>query len=165
MKQFLAVLSMVYLVGLGAANAATCIARGSPCTYTIGQGQDPCCPGLSCGGGMTDGPYVSGVCMSCDGCTDCNSTEWAAVRVGYERRTVATCNCNTCSKSVQYRCAAGYYGTSTNGSSGCTPCPSLDGVSATSSAGNKLIGNCYIPAEKLIEDNAGKYFFTTNCYY
>lgn len=165
MKKFLTIYCMVYLVGLTAANATTCIAQGSPCAYTIGQDQDPCCPGLSCGGAINDGSHISGVCMVCNGCSDCVSTAWAPVRAGYERRTVATCDCNTCTKSTQFRCAAGYYGTSSNGSSGCTPCPSLDGATATSSVGNKIIGNCYIPAEKIIEDATGKYFFTTNCYY
>ncbi|MDR0726706.1 MAG: hypothetical protein LBF37_01445 [Rickettsiales bacterium] len=38
-----------------------------------------------------------------------------------------------------YRCAAGYYGSSTNGSSGCTLCPS----GGTSAAGSIVITQCY----------------------
>lgn len=102
-----------------------------------------------------------------DGCPDCESTTWATHQTGYEKRTTATCNtimC-VCNKKTEYRCAVGYYGTTTNGTSGCTKCPSLNGISGTSNAGTTVITSCNIPAGSVGTDTTGTFTYTANCYY
>lgn len=165
MRRFFVVFGAVFFC-MASANGVTgaCFSQGMACTYKIGE-DDPCCPGLGCGGGSMNGTMVNGICMECIGCSGCSSTDWITIRTGYEQRTQATCDCNTCTKTVQYRCAAGYYGTTTNGTSGCTPCPALDGVSGTSSAGNTLVSNCYIPENTVIKDSYGTYTLVSKCYY
>ena len=103
--------------------------------------------------------------QDCTGCTDCSTTSWTASSIGYQERTYATCNCNTCTKTTQYRCAAGYYGSSTNGTSGCTRCPSSGGVYGTSAAGSTAITSCYIPSGTSMTDDVGVYEYTSKCYY
>lgn len=63
-------------------------------------------------------------------CTDCTSdTSWSSTgTAGYQKKTTATCNAGVCTKTTEYRCDAGYYGSSTNGTSGCTQCPTWTGV-------------------------------------
>lgn len=97
---------------------------------------------------------------SCTGCTNCTGdADWSAHSTGYQKKVNKTCSCNTCSTSTAYRCAAGYYGSSTNGTSGCTACPS----GGTSVAGsNTTITNCYATSGS---DSTGSYTFTSNCYY
>lgn len=102
------------------------------------------------------------------GCPDCETSSWSNHSTGYQKRTVANCNTLTCicSKKTEYRCAEGYYGSSTNGTSGCIKCPSLDGISGNSASGTQTITNCYIPANTNLSDSAGTYVFTpSNCYY
>lgn len=102
--------------------------------------------------------------------TTCVSTDWAALRTGYESRK----QCNACQQSTQYRCAAGYYGSSSNGTSGCTQCPTWTGVyttsakttlaRGTSSAGATTITGCYIVAGTYY-DTSGTLKTTGNCTY
>lgn len=114
---------------------------------------------------------TKGVCTiipDCDGtCDDCVSTAWSAYSTGYQKRTAAKCNTSTCvcSKNTEYRCAAGYYGTTTNGKSGCTQCPPSNGISATSDAGATLVTQCYLPSGATGTDATGTFIYTTNCYY
>ncbi|MDE6478344.1 MAG: hypothetical protein K2L94_03800, partial [Alphaproteobacteria bacterium] len=78
---------------------------------------------------------------NCTGCSNCTSdSAWSAHSTGYEKKVTRTCNCNTCSATTSYRCAAGYYGTSTNGTSGCTRCPN----NGSSSAGTTSVTGCCI---------------------
>lgn len=131
-----------------------------PCTYNR-----HCTSGLcSCNGEF---PTCAGRCMeNCSGgCSNCTSTQWASSGTGYETRTYATCDCKTCTKSTEYRCAAGYYGSSTNGTSGCTRCPSSGGIYGTSAAGSTAITSCYIPSGTSMSDSTGTYTYTDNCYY
>lgn len=106
--------------------------------------------------------------LPCTGCTNCTSdTAWSATdSFGYEKKVTRTCDCNTCNESTKYRCAAGYYGSSLNGTSGCSQCPlharTMFGHSA---AGSTTIKSCYIPAEASVSDSVGTYTFTSNCYY
>ena len=103
---------------------------------------------------------------NCTGCSNCTSdTSWSAGNTGYEKKVTRTCNCNTCNASTQYRCAAGYYGSSTNGTSGCTRCPSSGGTYGTSTASSTSITSCYIPSGVSISDSLGAFTFTSNCYY
>ena len=116
-----------------------------------------------CGSTCTDG-YGSTTYYVCEKCTQtCSSTtSWSTVKTGYEKRTVCNNGCGT----VEYRCAAGYYGASTNGSSGCTICPSSGGVAGKSVAGsNTEITSCYIPANTPLSDSTGTYQYTSDCYY
>ena len=105
--------------------------------------------------------------QNCTGCTNCTSdTSWSAGNTGYEKKVTRTCNCNTCSATTSYRCAAGYYGSSTNGTSGCTRCPSSGGVYGTSVAGSTTITDCYIPAGDISwTDDTGTYVCGEDSYY
>ena len=102
----------------------------------------------------------------CNGCSNCASdADWSAAGTGYMKKTTRTCNCNTCYETVAYQCAVGYYGASTNGTSGCTRCPSSGGVYGTSTAGSTAITSCHIPANTAMTDDVGTYTFTSDCYY
>lgn len=102
---------------------------------------------------------------NCTGCTGCTSdATWSAAGTGYEKKVTATCNCNTCNRTTQYRCAAGYYGRPTNGTSGCSPCDKIGGH-GTSNAGSTAKTSCYVPANSNITDTIGTYHFTSNCFY
>ncbi len=109
-------------------------------------------------------------------CTDCTSdTSWSSSgTTGYQKKTTATCNAGVCTKTTAYRCAAGYYGSSTNGTSGCTQCPTWSGVYTDSArtklvrgysdAGATAITNCFIiPAG--LHDVAGNFNLTSTCPY
>ncbi len=101
---------------------------------------------------------------SCDGtCSDCTTSAWTAGNTGYQKRTYASCNTATCvcTKRTQYQCAAGYYGTSSNGTSGCSRCPS----NGSSTAGATAITSCYLPSGTTGSDSTGSYTYTSNCYY
>lgn len=103
----------------------------------------------------------------CAGCTNCNyKGTWLKGNLGYEKRSVDKCNCNTCNRVTEYRCAAGYYGSSTNGTSGCTRCPSSGVVYGTNTAGNNTSRtSCCIPANTTMSDAGGKHIFTSSCCY
>ncbi|MBQ8293892.1 MAG: hypothetical protein IJX89_00710 [Alphaproteobacteria bacterium] len=104
--------------------------------------------------------------QDCNGCTDCTSDAyWSAGNTGYQKKVTRTCDCNTCYSSTSYRCAAGYYGSSTNGTSGCTICPSDNSMTGTSAAGSTSITSCYIVVGDQMEDSTGTYEYTSNCYY
>lgn len=94
----------------------------------------------------------------------CSTTGWTAGNTGYEKRTV--CNTTTCATSTEYRCAVGYYGASTNGTSGCSRCPASGGVyGTTASAGSTSITACYIPSGSAFSDGTGAGTYTGNCFY
>lgn len=100
------------------------------------------------------------------GCSNCTTSAWSAAGTGYEKRTVATCNCKTCNKSTEYRCARGYYGSSMNGTTGCSRCPASGGAyGTTASAGSTAITACYIPSGTSFSDTTGSGTYTGNCYY
>lgn len=111
--------------------------------------------------------------MTCEcNCSDCNSADWGrhSLAMGYESRTTATCSCTSgtavCSKTTSYRCASGYYGTTTNGTSGCTSCPYTTDGYHYSNAGAKVVTDCYLPKGKTAYDSTG--YFTVvggDCHY
>ncbi len=110
----------------------------------------------------------------CSGCSNCEDTgTWGAGNTGYEKRTKKTCNMTSCSceTSTVYRCARGYYGTSTNGTSGCTRCPRIDTADlfspfgTTDSAGQISVYNCYIPAGTAFQDATGSGIYPDQCDY
>lgn len=95
-------------------------------------------------------------------CTiDCRSTTWSSASTGYEKRTNATCDEYTgnCNKITEYRCAAGYYGSSSNGRTGCTACPS----GSTSSAGSTSRSSCCTSASSG-SDATGSWTQAACCY-
>lgn len=103
-------------------------------------------------------------CGTCDSDTDFTATGTA----GYERQATRSCTCTGgCTvKSSTYRCAAGYYGSSTNGTSGCTRCPqSGSGTYGNSAAGSKYITNCYLPAGTSFSDVSGSGIYAEDCNY
>lgn len=88
----------------------------------------------SCGTGYTltrlSTTPSSGYCANvsyetcCKNCSNCTSdTKWSAYNTGYVRKAKRTCNCDgTCTTTYQYACASGYFGYTTNGTSGCNKC-------------------------------------------
>ena len=106
-------------------------------------------------------------CAICSGCTDCSSTDWADSGTGYQSKTTATCNCNTCTKNTSYRCAAGYYGNPTTNVSGCTQCPrnSESTTSTTSPVGATLQTQCYSPRGAVFSDDSGSGTYNSDCNY
>ncbi|MDE6250597.1 MAG: hypothetical protein K2M34_03115 [Alphaproteobacteria bacterium] len=106
-------------------------------------------------------------CISCGTCaSDIGFT--ATGTAGYEQQARRSCTCTGgCAViSTTYRCAAGYYGSSTNGTSGCTRCPqSGSGTYGTSAAGSKYVTSCYLPAGTSFSDTTGSGTYTENCEY
>ncbi|MDR2412841.1 MAG: hypothetical protein LBD50_01355 [Rickettsiales bacterium] len=103
------------------------------------------------------------ICQSnCTGCMNCTSdADWSAYGTGYQKKTTKSCSCNTCNSSTTYRCAAGYYGLSHNGTSGCEICP----TGGTSVAGdNTTISKCYASPPNG-SDYSGNWQFMQTCYY
>ncbi len=120
--------------------------------------------------------YNYGACIgNCASTCGNNTTEWKTTgTTGYETRVYEYCTGGTtCTKKTQYRCAAGYYGRTTNGTSGCTACPNREkGATTTPDSGNNVdkiyistITNCYFPAYKDIRGIDGTYQYTDTCYY
>lgn len=105
-------------------------------------------------------------CVKDKTCSDCNSTDWTAYSTGYERKTTATCNTSTgvCNKTYTYRCAVGYYGSSTNGTSGCTKCNTINGIqSTTSSAGQTSCTACCVDSGATGTNTKGAFKLTAKC--
>lgn len=110
--------------------------------------------------------------------TNCVSNlDWTNHNTGYQRIINRACDCSgstaTCKETTRYRCAPGYYGSSTNGTSGCTRCPTWSGVytdsgrttlaRGTSNAGESAITDCYI-ATGTYYDASGTFTLTSKCY-
>lgn len=106
---------------------------------------------------------------------DCTTIKWHQIAPGYEQMITKQCVCDgnsdaRCEETPSYRCASGYYGTSTDGKNGCVKCPTLirnDGVEnpGTSSVGATSITNCYQPQNIEFTDDKGIYTFNGgNCY-
>lgn len=92
---------------------------------------------------------------SCSGCKVCNETTetWKSVGSGYQqlyKNVFTNGSTATCVATAQnkWRCAPGYYGTTTNGTSGCTVCPTLasSGLTAVCSAGDEYCPHVTSPA-------------------
>ena len=123
-------------------------------------------------GDVQDGNEICILTALCErSCPDCDSVDWASSGTGYEKRILANCNGETgvCTKTTEYRCAAGYYGSSTNGTSGCSECTPHSNVNADSSPGSTVQTLCFIPSAMQwnFSDTAGSGTarFETDCYY
>lgn len=103
------------------------------------------------------------VCTSdCDGtCPFCETTSWRTYNNNM-RRTFASCNTKTCecTKTTQYACVEGYYGTPQNTTSGCSQCPNggMSKVGDALLASNRSITSCYITDGT---DETGEFSFDT----
>lgn len=118
----------------------------------------------------------------CTGCLLCdeNAEYWENSNPGYQRayrRRFVDGSSATCEKYNidKWRCAIRYYGTSTNGTSGCNPCPTLESEGLTeicnssgacpyvsSSVGSTQISQCYAGTwepdlEVYLKDSTGKF--------
>ena len=114
----------------------------------------------TCDGGDTPGLQPGGGSGSCP--SNCNYANWTAGNTGYEKK------CNTSTYTCQYRCAPGYYGTSTTGTTGCTRCPALLRTGenySTSAGGVSTIDRCYMPLGSPFSDLFGQGVYTSDCPY
>ena len=145
----------------------TCIALAAICSPALGIVTNPDLLACLCDDALTpsvpqgsycpDGTYCP---YKCPGCTNIN---WTSSSTGYESRLRPTCDIysGNCNKTTEYRCAAGYYGNTLNGNSGCSACPR----GGTSPAGSKSITSCYLPNGTSGTDSTGSYVYTSDCYY
>ena len=120
-------------------------------------------PYWTCVQATATNPGTSGSTCNTSTCT--NST-WTNFGVGYQIQIIRTCgNTTTTCKDVAriYRCASGYYGISSGGSSsmsGCSKCPD-DGISVPGS--NETKTQCFIAQGT---DETGTFNFGGNrCFY
>lgn len=115
------------------------------------------------------GSYRIYGCIDCtSGCTNCESDLMPQpYKEGYVRSQNRQClNCACQVTSNYYACAPGYYGTSTDGNTGCTRCPASGNTYGTTATyGTQSITYCYIPSNTDITDDTGTYRFTSTCYY
>lgn len=103
----------------------------------------------------------------CTGCTNCTSdTDWIPVSAGYMKKTERTCSCNTCKETTSYQCGPRYYGSPSDTTSGCSPCPPFNNeIPGLSDAGSTLITSCYILAGTPLSDSTGSFIYTGKCNY
>ncbi|MDE6481505.1 MAG: hypothetical protein K2L25_01645 [Alphaproteobacteria bacterium] len=133
----------------------------NPCLTCPDGTISPCCTTLCCDGSIGGGTSRPDPCIY----YPCGWRNTGTA--GYQSYTQCTSNDNKCDTSITaYRCAVGYYGTSTNGTSGCTRCPASGGVyGTTADAGATSITACYIPSGTSFSDGSGSGTYTGNCYY
>lgn len=134
---------------------AVIVAKDRCCEYEYWASPDS--PGVCiCYGTMKNG-FVD--CGACNGSFGCIETPWEATgNPGYNKRTICDLLGNAV---VRYGCAPGYYGVTSNGTTGCTRCPQ-SGQSAVNSA---AITSCYLPSGGSFSDSNGSGTYTGNCYY
>lgn len=127
-------------------------------------------------GDCTNITYTYCDCI-CDNCKD--DTTWSSAgKAGYLKKATRRCICSsgtpTCTiVKTDYKCNAGYYGSSTNGTSGCTKCPTTEEGGAGKSdddviyseVGSTQITDCYVGALSFITDTSGEFMFVDDCYY
>lgn len=121
-------------------------------------------------------------CGDCDCYSLCGGGWKSTGTAGHEKDLYTyKCNCrtNTClsnDKTYHYRCAAGYYGKSVGGTSGCTQCPTWSGVytnaarttiaRGTSIAGsNSDVTSCRFTTGTTYYDVTGTFTLGSNCSY
>lgn len=144
-----------------------CYANKTICEYIGGTEPEPDCDG------------------TCDGCSThpLLSYENLTADPGYAMATASVCNTETCMcmPAWYFSCADGYYGTAscntgvnldgTRNCTGCTKCPTLDGVDAFTqwlsfvAPGGSSITDCFIKANIELNDSTGTYVFESKCNY
>lgn len=101
---------------------------------------------------------------SCQEQCDCTTGDWKDdIKNGVQSRTY--CDDNTCESGIEFRCAAGWYGSASLSRNNCTRCPSYGNVAGQSPAGSGFISKCFIPAGSIFTDDTGTGEFTTDCNY
>ena len=115
-------------------------------------------------GVCTNMTHVTSCSCNCSNCT--SDSSFSNYNTGYQRKANRSCDCSsgsaTCKTTYQYRCAAGYYGSSTNGTSGCSKCTST----GTSDVGdNATQSKCYLTAGTSMSDSSGTYTCSDKSYY
>ena len=140
------------------------------------------CVKESSGGGTDPEPDCDG---TCDGCSvrPHLSYENLTADPGYAMANPQVCNTETCMcvPTWHFSCADGYYGTAscnnaanldgTRNCTGCTKCPTLDGVDAFTqlnpfvAPGGSSITSCFIKANIELTDSTGTYVFESKCNY
>lgn len=160
---------------------ASCVSCNPGYELVQGSGGVTACdigPGGEGDGGSV-GHYNYTYCTKNCSASNCAPSAWTAKGTGYETRTNRACSTTgtsgTCNESTQYRCAAGYSGSSTNGTSGCALCPEATSIytnsarttnaRGTSAAGTTAQTGCYLAAGTYY-DASGTFSVTgTNCTY
>lgn len=131
-----------------------------------------CQPGYTTNSPSSIGPsclgslYTTCVC-TCNNCV--SDSDWSAGNTGYQKKVNRYCTCASgspvCNATTSYRCAIGYYGHSSDGISGCAPCPSSGGPATTSTPGTTAITSCYQFPGPGYSDTSGTFMVTDKCYY
>ncbi len=108
---------------------------------------------------------IAGCEKGCDTSTCKSDTTWTAGNTGYQKKTNRSCSGTSCVASTVYRCAVGYYGSSSNGTSGCARCPTISSLTGTSPAGTTAATGCYIASGTTGRDTTGNFTYAGNSYY
>ena len=132
-------------------------------------GASACPTGYNLQTGPVYSRYCGGMALDMITCgrnnaTCTSDTKWIPGNPGYEKmetRVLQGVNCVV--TSTEYRCAAGYYGISYNGTTGCTRCPSSGGVYGVSEADSPNITYCYMPKGTVFSDSTGTGEYTNDC--
>ncbi len=73
---------------------------------------------VNCGSGTNTLQYKT-CALTCTSSNCKSDTSWSAAGTGYQQLATRSCSdSTTCKTTYSYRCAAGYYGSTTNGTSG-----------------------------------------------
>ncbi len=93
--------------------------------------------------------------------------DWFSNGSGYMEANCVRSSCLDsgagCAMGTAYACARGYYGKTTNGTSGCTRCPD-DGTSDVWRMGGFDIEDCFLDVGEH-SDERGTYYLSKPCYY
>lgn len=121
-------------------------------------------------GSSADYRYTTCTCSA----SECaNVGTWLDFNTKFQRRAKYTCQSGSCKAtgSYEYRCATGYWGSSTNGTSGCSQCPAIDDKMTTKTYGtstpgaNTAMESCHL-VPGTYEDTTGTFTITgANCNY
>lgn len=122
------------------------------------------------GGYSADYRYTT---CTCDASLCADVGAWSNYNTKFQRRAKYTCQSGSCkaTSNYEYRCAAGFYGASTNGTSGCSQCPPIDANMSVKTYGtsvpgsNAAISSCFL-APGTYNDTTGTFKITGgNCNY
>ncbi len=102
---------------------------------------------------------------TCNSSNCVSDSSWSNGNTGYQKKVSRSCSSNQCRETTSYRCADGYYGASSNGSSGCSRCPYADGYYGSSSAGSTSQTSCYMPSGRSGSDTTGQFTYAGNSYW
>lgn len=122
---------------------------------------------LHCDGYDAQTSMITHICEKSTTCgSDCVSGNWATPVSGYQVRTKKECDNGTCKSSTEFRCAAGWYGSPSTVGSGCTKCPTSNGVAGvTAGPGTTAITSCFLPAGTAFSDTTGSGIYSSPCYW